>query len=279
MNKYVYFEPKGGLNDILFTTARCLDYCINHNRILLVNGLKSTYSINFSNYFEMPSNNYIIFDTEKIKNICCNNSFSIYPSIFQDKMNNILQGQIAFSYDPNGGGWLYQNTKLKLIKKNIKEDIIIYSSCGGGDGFKLFKGLVFKKNVMDICKERYKRLNVPYLGIQIRNTDYKCDYVKFFNQHKEVINSFTEIYLASDDVNVIQFFREKGLPVKNFTTFPTTQNYTNLHFSEIDPHTKFIDVICDIYILSLSNTLLSPSKGGFIQLVRNVMNNRYFSSS
>jgi hypothetical protein len=276
MTKYVYFEPKGGLNDILFTTNRCLNYCINHNRILLVNGLKSTYIINFSDYFEIPSNKHIIFDIEQIKNICSNNSFSVYPTIFQNKMNNILKGEINFDYDPNGGGWLYQNTKLRLLRKNLKEDIIIYSSCGGGDGFKLFKRLVFKKNIMDICNERYKRLSIPYLGIQIRNTDYKCDYVKFFNQHKEVINSFTEIYLASDDVNVLQFFREKGLQIKNFTTFPT-QQYKNLHRSEIDPRTKFIDVICDIYILSLSNTLLSPSKGGFIQLIKNVMNNRHFN--
>jgi hypothetical protein len=278
MKKYVYFEPKGGLNDILSCIYKCLQYCIKNKRILLVNGLKSHYKINFSDYFEIPLNN-IIIDITKIKNICSNNSFSIYPIIFQDKMIDILEGKINFHYDKNLCGWSYKNAKFELFDINITEDIIIHSCSGTGNGFNLFKEIVFTQNVMNICKERYKLLNVPYLGIQIRNTDLKCDYITFFNQHKQLINSFTEIYLATDNDNVLQFFREKGLHIKNFTTFPTDSIYKNgLHNTKIEPHTKFIDVICDIYILSLSNTLLSPSKGGFIKLVQDVMNNRYFDA-
>jgi hypothetical protein len=68
MTKYLYFEPKGGFNDVLCSTALCLNYCVSNNRVLLVNGLKSDYKIHFPDYFETPKfNKYIIYDIEQIK--------------------------------------------------------------------------------------------------------------------------------------------------------------------------------------------------------------------
>jgi hypothetical protein len=276
MSKYVYFEPKGGFNDILCNTKRCLEYCIENKRILLVNGIKGTYNINFSDYFDTVSNDNIIFDTGIIEKICSNTSYSIYPNEFQGKMNDILENKIKFHFDRNKRAYCYNNMRFELFNKKISEDIIIFTCVGSGDGYMLFKQLTFKKSILDICNERYNRLNKPYLGIQIRNTDYTCDYIQFFNNHETLIKSYTEIYMATDNVNVLQFFREKGLQIKNFTTFPT-HKYEVLHYySNIHPHTKFIDMISDIYIMSLSNTLISPSKGGFIRLIKDVMENQYF---
>ena len=278
MSKYVYFEPQGGLNDTLSNITRCLEYCIKNKRILLVNGMKSTYQINFSDYFDMVSNENIIFDTEIIKKICSNTSYSIYPNELQDKMNDILENQIIFSYGKNNNKTVYRynNMILELFNKEVSEDIIIFTCCGNGDGYTLFKQLTFKKSILDICNERYNRLNKPYLGIQIRNTDYTCDYIQFFIDNETLIKSYSEIYIATDDINVLQFFREKGLEIKNFTTFPT-HKYPALHYSNFNPHIIFIDMICDIYIMSLSDKLISPSKGGFIKLIKSVMENKYFS--
>lgn len=275
MCKYVYFEPKGGFNDILCNITYCLTYCKNNQRILLVNGKKSVYNINFSEYFEIPLDTYIIFDINEIKKICLNNSLSIYPNKFQNRMEYVLGDTIKFVYCPGGGGRLCEDTKLELPDKIINEDIIIYSQCGSGNGFYLFKELIFKQNIMEICKERYKSLKKPYLGIHIRNTDYKCDYVGFFNKYEILIKSFTEVYIATDDYNVIQFFKEHGIQIKNFTTFPTKVSI-NLHSSNVDPHIKFVDMICDIVILSLSDKLISPSIGGFIKLVKSIMENNHF---
>jgi len=277
MQKYVYFEPKGGLNDILSCIERCIIYCNTYNRILLVNGLKSCYNINFADYFDIPSNNNIILDIDQIKNICCNSELTVYPNLLQNKMNDILENKINFNYfsSHTDVNYRYKNIDLYLPNKNIEENLIIYGCCGGGDGYKLFKQIIFKQNIMNICKERYKMLNKPYLGIQIRNTDYKCNYEDFFEKNKVFINSYKEIYLATDDIHVLQFFREKGLQLKNFTTY-SSEKYCNLHKSKVDPNTKFIDVISDIFILSMSNKLISPSKGGFIKLIKSVKNNEYF---
>lgn len=71
---YVYFEPQGGFNDILTCLKEQLEYCKRHNRILLVNGMRTCYKINFSDYFDFSEEykNISILDTEKIKNICIN---------------------------------------------------------------------------------------------------------------------------------------------------------------------------------------------------------------
>jgi 4-methyl-5(b-hydroxyethyl)-thiazole monophosphate biosynthesis len=73
----------------------------------------------------------------------------------QNKMNDILEKKY-FSY---------KNIELILPNENIKEDLIISSCCGGGNGFNLFKQIIFKPNIMDVCYERYNKLNKPYAAI------------------------------------------------------------------------------------------------------------------
>jgi hypothetical protein len=166
MNKYVYFEPCAGFNDILCNITRCLEYCVQNKRILLVNGKKCTYKINFSDYFDMVSNENIIFDTEIIKKICSNTSYSIYPSELQDKMKDILGNKIRFHYGRTTTEFCYNTNNnyiiFELFDKEISEDIVVFTCRGGGNGYNLFKQLTFKKNILDICNERYNRLNKPY---------------------------------------------------------------------------------------------------------------------
>jgi len=270
---YVYFEPQGGINDILAGINRALLYCNIYKRILLVNGNKSVYNINFFQYFKCPQH-YIIFDTEKIKYICSNKKLKIFPKELNGKMNDILNGKIDFLYTKCRGLYSYNGKKLFLPNKKISEDIIIHGKCGGGNGYNFFKELKFQPNIKDVCKERYNRLTKPYLCIQIRNTDYKCDYCSYFKKYEKKIRSFKEIYISTDDKKAIDFYRDNGLDVKNFTTFPDDTVYNNLHESNIDSNVKFIDLLCDIYIISMSEKLLSNSNGGFIQLVRNIKNHK-----
>jgi hypothetical protein len=133
--------------------------------------------------------------------------------------------------------------------------------------FPIFKSLYFKQNIIDHVKEQYSKLPSPYLCIQVRNTDRKCDYVSLYEINKELIHSYNSIYIATDDKDSLDFFRSKGLPIYNFTDFPSIP-YENLHFSSIDPDIKIKNLICDIYIISMAEKLLTNSIGGFICLCR-----------
>lgn len=272
---YLYYEPMGGFNDILSGIKRVSEYCKIHNRILLVNGMASFYRIDFSNYFHFSEEykNLIIINTEQIIDICTNPNYKIYPSELQHKiqMSEFLKDNnkifSKFILDTTKKLYTFENIILDLPEDNVKEDIIIYSNYGGGDGYTIFKEIIFNKNVVDILCERFDRLIQPYLCIHIRNTDHRCDYVTFFGQHEQQIRSFSEIYIATDDVNAIKFYINNGLQVKNFTTFPEKEEYS-LHTSSINPHTKFIDMICDLLIISRSHTIMSNSIGGYIILAK-----------
>ena len=76
---------------------------------------------------------------------------------------------------------------------------------------------------------------------------------------------------------MIKFFKSNnlGLNIFNFTTFNSNKKVNNLHYNtSINGNTKIIDLMSDIYIISMSNKLLSNSQGGFIELVRNCYNNK-----
>jgi hypothetical protein len=45
MHKYLYFIPKGGLNDILCGLKKCLKYSKQYNRVLLFDTTQSCYQI------------------------------------------------------------------------------------------------------------------------------------------------------------------------------------------------------------------------------------------
>lgn len=270
--KYVYCIPRGGFVDQLGMVKVALDYCNKYNRILLVDGMKSTYNINYINYFNLPYEN-IVYDSTNIRNILSNDNFSIYPDIFKGQINNILEDKIIYDYSPKA--FKYKNTELDLPASDISQNIIVFVRCGGGDRFRyIFGDISFQPKIKQIISDRYKTLKKPYLSIQIRNTDYKCDYELLYENNKTEIHSATEIYIATDDKKALKFFIDKGLPVKNFTTFPVASEYRSLHSSQLDPHIKFIDMLSDVYICGMSDKLISSSCGGFIRLIRSCNENK-----
>lgn len=181
---------------------------------------------------------------------------------------------IGFKGKDNKRFWCYKNIILDL-PDNVNEDIILHCGYYGGDGFLLFKQLGLTENLKNICNEKMKLLSDNYLCIQVRNTDYKCDYQNLYEIHKDKIHSYDQIYICTDDASVITFFKSKNLNVYCFTTFPNIKAH-NLHTSNVPKDIKIQDVIVDIFIATNSREILSNSKGGFIHLLRNCFKNKEF---
>ena len=258
---YVYFIPQSGFNDILCLIENALRYCVQYNRILLLDTYNSSYMVNFSNYFIINREN-IIYDINEINKIC-NDEVSVYPECLSKKISKVKWTD--FVCTPTG--FYYDNIKLDCLPhENRTEKIIVYSACGGGYGYNMFRSLTILPSVISICKNRYAKLRTPYLCIHIRNTDYKCDYEQLFYNNKELIESYSSVYIATDSKEALEFFKSKHLNVYNFTTFGQSKP---LHYDiSIDSHTRMIDLISDIYIITMSDKILSNSQGGFISLVR-----------
>lgn len=268
---YVYYIPRGGLNDILCRIDDMIKYCKHYNRILLLDTVQSCYKINFSDYFDIYEKN-IIYNIEQIRTICMNSKHTVYPQELNAKLMDIANGHCTFAFSAQN--YICENIILTLPNNVIHETVIVYTSCGGGhNGFRLFKTLLLKPVLKNYCREKYALLKKPYLCIQVRNTDYTCNYTELYNLHKDKLVRYPTIYVATDDKKVLEFFVARGLPVVNFTTFQQETDI-NLHESAIDPDTKIRDLFCDIYIMTMCNELLSNSKGGFIQFVRECMSTK-----
>jgi len=262
---YVYFQAKNGFNDILSRCFIILKYCEQNNRILLLDTVNSQYNINFSDYF-IFSHPKVICDYNKIKDILKDNEDSVYPNILQNKLSDVKQ--FVSKIIQKREIFFYQNTKLNLPPNGLNEKIVVYCDSGNGDGFKVFNNyIVPKPHVVEYCMNNYNKLSKPYLAIQVRNTDRQCDYENLYEDNRDTIHSFDTIYIATDDKKCIGFFKNKGLNAYNFINFPEGDNYLNIHYAKCKNHVE--DMISDLFIITMSKLLLSNSKGGYINLVRN----------
>ena len=266
--QYVYLIPRGGFNDILTRIYVALDYCRKTNRVLLLDTRKTCYKMCFDDYFYFKNIDVtVITDINTIETIFSDTTLSIYPDNIKDRDLKLFNFKHL-----SGNAYLNDNIILNLPRTDTISDIIVHVQAGihaPETSLIIFKSIYFKQNIIDHVKEQFSKLPSPYLSIHVRNTDYKCDYIRLYETNKELIHSYNAIYIATDDKESLEFFKSKGLPIYNFTEFPSIE-YRNLHYSSVDPDIKIKNVICDIYIIGMAEKLLTNSIGGFIKLCENI---------
>ena len=145
-------------------------------------------------------------------------------------------------------------------------------------GYSFFKILGLTDDIKSNVKGKLQTLQPEYLCIQVRGTDYPGggNHQELYVQNREYIHSFKQVYLCTDDISALEFFRSKDLQVECFTAFPSdTGSACGLHQSrEISPWLRMVDLIVDIFVASNSKSYLSNSPGGFAQLLRDCHENK-----
>lgn len=270
---YLYCQPKGGFTDQLCVISLCYNYAIKNGRILLLDTTQTCYEYNFDEYFQIEdNNNRIITDINKIRPILSNSSYTIYPEFLKSCLD------LKTTYINRR--FVELETKLALnpdLNRKYQQNILVYVNCGGCDISKssLFSKLKPKQPLIDYFKNNYELIPKPYLTVHIRNTDYKCDYQKFYYQNEDLLKSYKAIFIATDDLSSLNFFKSKlGEDViHNFTNFPT-EAYGNLHDSNLSGETKLKDMFSDLLIASLGDKVLSQSRGGYIKFIQSLHNNK-----
>lgn len=281
--KYVLFIPYGGINDCFSRIYDIISYCKINKRTLLLHMKKSHYKINFSDYFSIKNIDCdIIYDSNKIKNFLLSfkdtKNFTIHPSGIDIKMlldlfDETNNEELLYKKEFRFIGYFYNDILLNLPEKS-HESIILHSICGGGNGFLFLKNLELNKDFKNKIKQKLQLLDNNYLCIQVRNTDLECDYINLYENNKEYINSFKTKYICTDSKLVYKFFKSK-INVICFTTFP--DKHIPIHKAKnIDCKQRFLDLFTDIFIATNSMSILSNSKGGFINLLRNCHKNKEF---
>ena len=266
-NKYVIFIPQGGINDCFTNIVNVISYCKRNKRTLLLDFTNLVIKSFFSDYFNIKIiwKKGLIYNSNEIKNIILSlensNCLTVYPNNLDFNLLDLFDKtkKISFTWQRGKPYHVYNNIPLNL-PINVDENVILHSCCGGGNGFRFFKNLLLCENIKNIVKKKITLLKDNYLCIQVRNTDYKCDYRNLYKNNKNYIHNFDEVYICTDDKFAYEFFKSKILNVLCFTRFPE-KSYTNLHTSNILPSTKMEDLLTDIFIATNSKSILSNSEG------------------
>jgi hypothetical protein len=237
---YIHHVATHGFNDILSRLIWFERVCKMYNRIMLIDGENGTYMVNFSDYFTFAPH---ITDSAKIARIMKRHPVVTVPPMKAPPVEMV--------------GQLLGNHPIVSFV-NLKHFIMAYP---------IFKQLSFKPCVKEECNRRRALLGDKYLGIQVRNTDHQCDYQSLYESNKELIHSYPSIYLATDCKEVIAFFKSKNVVFQNFITFQTDNNPLHLS-SGVSSPVRFMDMLCDLYLVAMAHMVLSNSKGKFIRLIK-----------
>lgn len=263
MSKYLLCIPLMGLADSFNQICRCINYCKKSNRILLIyTKINSQHSMNykFDDFFVVDTNKInCIYKTNEVINIISNKNLSV-----NNNLGKFLDELISGNYIELE--WCYKSQLIKYDSKflkfdlnnNYNENILVYCSGGGGnEKIHIFDYISLTKNTTDEIYKNLNKINEKYISIYVRNTDIKSNYVELYENNKNIISKFSKIYVASDDKNVIDYFKQKNKNILNFTTFPDENDYYNLHYNtNININTKMLDMISDLIIVGFSTKII-----------------------
>lgn len=299
-DKFVYLVPRGGMYDCLSVIYDMLLFCQKSNRKCLLDFKHTEYKLEFNKIFYTHQNirHILITENDKIQKILqqlsVDRTTTYYPPNMCEKLKEYYLGRhdIQFIYlnenSPNAEKlYTYDESKCeyyfnnKMIKDDISHDIIFFATCGCLDGCKLFLHHIdVNKNIIDHCINLYHQIEEKqYLTIQVRHTDYTCNYEQFITDYKETILSYNTIHIATDSKEVLRFLKEQfpSKTIINNTTYPEQDNYTNLFSTtQIDRMTVVKDLFADLFIAGLSEQIISKSKGRYINWMKYLHRHRYW---
>ena len=272
--KYVLCRPKCGLNDALVRIMRCYSYCEATGRTLLID---TTYNSDFFHssfdlYFTFTeaaqAKVNIITNYEAIVKLLREGNFTIYPNIPKEKLFDYTisyHREIEYGFYIDGHN--VQAFAILDPSRKYDEDLLLYNTGGGGDLSQgLLRLLMLNDWIVREFAKRYHKMPKPYTSIHIRNTDYKTDYVAFYNNNKGLIEN-NDIFLATDSKSVLDYFSSQPVRLFNYIQSLTVDN-TPIHcnYKSDEKHRQVIvDTLCDLLMLALGNEFILTDSSDKIQ--------------
>lgn len=258
--KYVLCRPEGGLNDMLCQIGKCFEYCIKHNRTLIIDTENTeAFAQKFSLYFSILDERVVCGSfTEVIKDSDAG-SYSYYPSI------KCLKDKPTYTQDSN---YAIQGVPVRFdLKKSFNEDVLIHHQCGGGSpSKKLLRALRLSFNLFETWNNIKATLPTRYIGIHSRNTDIGSTLAGISDIIK---TSRLPIFLATDSV-AIQNEAKATRPSIIFTSDIPDFEGRPLHHENVDALQKQqinTTSILDLMTLAFAEKVYcTTNKSGYAKL-------------
>jgi hypothetical protein len=257
-NRLLLCRPRGGLNDNLCQIELCWRYAEAHNRTLIIDGKRSNLFPEFSDFFEL-FNPRIGVHINSASAEDLEDAADCFPSELAGSINRYRS-----VYSPDHGHNFVEEVSKTRLSFDFSQDhaarILIHEQCGGGtESFDCLNRLTLSAKMKAIMVDTLEKIGAGYIGIHVRNTDYRTDFRPFFsNIHTETIGK--RLLVCSDDRGVIEEARAFFSEAETFVVsdIPNTNQHP-LHerqnLSDEERHANAVSSIVDLLALGASDKL------------------------
>jgi hypothetical protein len=263
VQKWMICFPGGGITDMLCVISECLAYAEQHNRTLVIDTRKVE-------WFKESIHDYIEFNHPRIY---VGNIDTLYDTIRSLATIPIeVKGNLTtFTAEYKDTQFYYKgtvSTKLDLTR-TYAEPVLVFSNCGFSRNFSIIKYIKFKEPTLSVFRERRNKLPERYIGLHVRNTDYKSNVADFLKAHDSKFHA--PFFLATDDNRTIDLMRGTyGGNVVSFATIEPNDNGKGLHYKErdiLDLRRFIVDSYVDLLLLASSDEIVSSySESGYTKM-------------
>lgn len=220
----------------------CIDYCARFKRDLYIHTEASTFQDEFSRYF-----NFRLRPGFKVEGHLPD---SLRAKIKFD-LNDFTYCEVSRAFVSRESGKI-----LRIdFRSDSKEMVLLHNACGGGQlGEHFLNWFTLVDEVREIVTGRVKALPRPYIGIHVRNTDYKTSFKPVIDGIHAKNSNQIPIYLATDSREVLDYAESIQMRHLNFSHVPRVE--VSLHTSDKIPRfDAIIDQLADLFILACADQL------------------------
>ena len=240
----------GGFNDTLCQIEKAWRYADRHDRTLLVDSRFSGLLDDFGRYFRLldaDSRTQLSFDVERMRFI---ESLAIVPRCLHGRVNTY-----ATTWDPSFKNFSDKDTGELLtfdFDANYDEDLLVHHQCWGGvDSIECLARLTLCDELRTEFTARLSSLGDDYVGVHVRNTDYRTDYRTFFASiHDDLIQKI--VVVCSDDYTCREYgkrFFEKSTVV-TLSDVPDTKGWPLHANTGLDRYHTNTNMLLDLLALA-----------------------------
>ncbi len=247
-------RPLGGLNDMLCQIERACLYAERFDRTVIVDtGYSKTYFRDrFSGYFASRQAR-LILEADAVSGRL--DQLAVFP--------NFLAGRVsryATRFDRDLAQFVEEESGLIPsfdFGRDYAEPLIVHHASGGGtNGIGALARLRLRAPLVEVLLQRLGEVGPRYLGVHVRNTDYKAKYRVDTLVAK--IAPDDPIFLATDNRDTVAQFRSLfgAERIHTFASLPATAG-VRIHNID-DPtqaHERNRDAILDLVMLALASQL------------------------
>lgn len=186
----------------------CLDYCEASGRLCVIDTKRvREFENDIFDFFDISHSCLSsLSPPEFYRYVSETPHITIFPPIITP---DILPYFLANTRHPINGYRIFNGVSTKLdITRDNNETVIVHYNSGSGDSAAWFlKSFSPKPILFSELKRRASALGESYLGVHIRNTDYKSDVSGFLAENDSVLREAITVFLATDNPHTLLTIR------------------------------------------------------------------------